>query len=62
MVNYDVLDCDQDEEYHRANESPAYVSAMSILSLVVFFAVGLLLLSRVDIRKATIEAGNTPPA
>lgn len=35
---------------------------VAILSLVVFFAVGLFLLSRVDIRKATIEAGNTPPA
>jgi UMF1 family MFS transporter len=34
----------------------------AILSLIVFFVVGLLLLSRVDIRRAAREAGNQPPA
>ncbi|MBI3328186.1 MAG: MFS transporter [Nitrospinae bacterium] len=35
---------------------------MAILSLVIFFLLGLVLLTRVDIRKAAIEAGNEPPA
>ena len=33
----------------------------AIAALVVFFAVGLILLSRVDARRAIMEAGNTPP-
>lgn len=32
----------------------------AIISLIIFFVVGLLLLSRVDVRKAMIEAGNDP--
>jgi MFS transporter, UMF1 family len=35
---------------------------VAILSLIVFFIVGLALLVRVDVRKATIEAGNEAPA
>lgn len=35
---------------------------VAILSLVVFFIVGLALLARVDVRKAAIEAGNEAPA
>ncbi|HUK55207.1 MAG TPA: MFS transporter [Nitrospiria bacterium] len=35
---------------------------IAILSLVVFFILGMVLLLRVDVRKATIEAGNQPPA
>lgn len=35
---------------------------VAILSLVVFFIVGLALLTRVDVRKAAIEAGNEAPA
>jgi UMF1 family MFS transporter len=35
---------------------------LAILSLVVFFIAGLAVLSRVDVRKATIEAGNEAPA
>lgn len=35
---------------------------IAILLLMVFFIVGGLLLSRVDIRRAAIEAGNQPPA
>jgi UMF1 family MFS transporter len=35
---------------------------VAILSLVVFFIIGLVLLVRVDVRKATIEAGNETPA
>ena len=35
---------------------------VAILSLVIFFVLGLLLLPRVDIRKAAIEAGNEAPA
>lgn len=35
---------------------------VAILSLVVFFIVGLALLVRVDVRKAAIEAGNEAPA
>ncbi|MBN1622386.1 MAG: MFS transporter [Endomicrobiales bacterium] len=34
---------------------------ISILSLIVFFVFGLFLLSRVDIRKAAVEAGNELP-
>ena len=33
----------------------------AIISLVVFFVVGGVLLARLDLRKAIIEAGNTPP-
>ncbi|GIW06805.1 MAG: MFS transporter [Dehalococcoidia bacterium] len=33
----------------------------AILSLIVFFVLGLVLLSRVDIRRAAREAGNEPP-
>lgn len=32
----------------------------AILALIVFFVVGLILLSRVDVRKAIVEAGNDP--
>ena len=35
---------------------------IAIVSLIVFFAAGLLLLTRVDLRRAIIEAGNQPPA
>ena len=35
---------------------------LAILSLVVFFIAGLVLLTRVDVRKAAIEAGNEAPA
>jgi MFS transporter, UMF1 family len=34
---------------------------IAILSLVVFFIVGLILLARVNVRKATMEAGNEAP-
>jgi len=34
---------------------------LAILSLVVFFVVGLALLARVNVRKAAIEAGNEAP-
>lgn len=34
---------------------------LAILSLILFFAVGLILLARVDVRRATLEAGNVPP-
>lgn len=34
----------------------------SVIAMVVFFAIGLLLLSRFDARAAIREAGNTPPA
>jgi len=34
---------------------------LAVLSLVVFFAVGLALLSRVDVRAGAREAGNQPP-
>jgi len=33
---------------------------VAIISLIVFFIVGLLLLSRVDVRRAIVEAGNDP--
>jgi UMF1 family MFS transporter len=33
----------------------------AILSLIIFFVLGLLILSRVDIRRAAQEAGNQPP-
>ena len=33
---------------------------VAIISLIVFFLVGLLLLSRVDVRRAIVEAGNDP--
>lgn len=35
---------------------------LGILSLIVFFAAGLALLSRVDLRRAAMEAGNAPPS
>jgi MFS transporter, UMF1 family len=35
---------------------------VAILSVVVFFVVGLVLLAGVDVRRAAIEAGNQPPA
>ncbi|MCS6800695.1 MAG: MFS transporter [Chloroflexota bacterium] len=34
----------------------------AILSLIIFFVLGLLILSRVDVRRAAREAGNQPPA
>ena len=34
----------------------------AIVALIAFFAVGLLLLMRVDVRRGIAEAGNTPPA
>jgi UMF1 family MFS transporter len=34
---------------------------LAILSLIIFFAVGLALLSRVNVRKAVLEAGNEIP-
>lgn len=34
---------------------------VAILSLVILFAIGFVLLWRVDVRRAAIEAGNTPP-
>jgi UMF1 family MFS transporter len=34
---------------------------IAIVSLVIFFILGLVLLFRVDVRKAAIEAGNQPP-
>lgn len=34
---------------------------LAILSLVIFFVLGLVLLATVNIRKAAIEAGNQPP-
>lgn len=34
---------------------------LAILSIAIFFAAGLLLLTRVDIRRAITEAGHTPP-
>jgi UMF1 family MFS transporter len=34
----------------------------AILAMIVFFVVGLAILSRIDIRKAILAAGNTPPA
>ncbi|MEO8661505.1 MAG: MFS transporter, partial [Bryobacteraceae bacterium] len=35
---------------------------VAILSLIVFFAIGMALLSQVDVRKGAVEAGNEPPA
>jgi MFS transporter, UMF1 family len=35
---------------------------LAILSIAIFFAAGLILLTRVDIRRAIIEAGHEPPA
>lgn len=35
---------------------------IAIVSLIIFFAAGLLLLVRVDVRRAILEAGNQPPA
>jgi UMF1 family MFS transporter len=35
---------------------------LAILSLFIFFMIGLLLLTRVDSRRAAAEAGNAPPA
>lgn len=34
----------------------------AILALIVFFAVGMVLLSRVDARRGIAEAGNVAPA
>ena len=34
---------------------------IAIVSLIIFFAAGLLLLTRVDLRRAIVEAGNQPP-
>ncbi|MFO7166674.1 MAG: MFS transporter [Chloroflexota bacterium] len=34
---------------------------VAIISLMVFFIAGLLVLARVDVRRAIVEAGNTPP-
>lgn len=35
---------------------------LAILSIAIFFAAGLILLTRVNIRRAIVEAGHTPPA
>ena len=35
---------------------------IAIVSLIVFFLAGLVLLSRVDVKRAALEAGNEPPA
>ncbi len=35
---------------------------IAIVSLIVFFALGLALLSKVNVRRAALEAGNEPPA
>lgn len=35
---------------------------IAILSLVIFFVLGLALLLKVDVRRAAVEAGNAPPA
>lgn len=35
---------------------------IALVSLVIFFVAGLLLLTRVDIRRAALEAGNQPPS
>ncbi len=35
---------------------------VAIISLILFFAVGIVVLARVDIRKAALEAGNEPPS
>ncbi len=35
---------------------------IAIMSLIVFFLAGLVLLSRVDVKRAALEAGNEPPA
>lgn len=35
---------------------------LGILSIAIFFAAGLIVLTRVDIRRAIIEAGHLPPA
>jgi len=35
---------------------------LAIISLILFFLAGLVILARVDVRRATLEAGNTPPA
>ena len=35
---------------------------VAIVSLIVFFLVGLALLARVDVRRAALEAGNRAPA
>jgi UMF1 family MFS transporter len=34
----------------------------AILAMILFFVVGLALLSRINVRKAIVDAGNTPPA
>jgi UMF1 family MFS transporter len=35
---------------------------IAIVSLIIFFIAGLVVLSRVDIRRAILESGNAPPA
>jgi UMF1 family MFS transporter len=35
---------------------------IAIVTLIAFFVAGFLILSRVDVRRAIVEAGNTPPA
>jgi MFS transporter, UMF1 family len=35
---------------------------IAIITLIAFFVTGFLILSRVDVRRAIVEAGNTPPA
>jgi UMF1 family MFS transporter len=35
---------------------------IAIVSLMIFFIVGLIILTRVDIRRAAVEAGNAAPA
>ncbi len=34
---------------------------LAIISLVVFFVAGFVLLARLPMRRAVVEAGNTPP-
>jgi UMF1 family MFS transporter len=34
---------------------------LAILSLILFFALGIVLLAKVDVRRAAVEAGNEPP-
>jgi UMF1 family MFS transporter len=34
---------------------------LAILSLILFFVLGMVLLAKVDVRRAAIEAGNQPP-
>ena len=44
-----------------AQESnPLKGQRIAIVALIIFFIVGLLLLSRVNVRQAIVEAGNDP--